>query len=147
MTQKTIINPLRICGIDVASGLRTCAHIKPASRDTGIQLEQRLNGRLVRTAVGLESALFAGRVGIKTPLGLVFGLEPLLSVLFAFSIDNLVIELESANFPELSGGASAFVFLLQSSGLRKQGGERVCVDANAPVTFSEQGRSIRYAPS
>ncbi|MDX1811257.1 MAG: UDP-3-O-acyl-N-acetylglucosamine deacetylase, partial [Gammaproteobacteria bacterium] len=97
-------------------------------------------------------------LNIENVLGILPGLQndwldlasylPLLAVVRALDIDNLLIESNSRSFPDFGNKASALLFLVQSAGVKSQNALKKTIELHAPLMVSaETGGWVRLMPS
>ena len=74
-------------------------------------------------------------------------LKPMLSVLRALGIDNVIIEVEGAALPCMENSVELLVFLIKSAGKRTQHTSKRSIKLLQPLVVSEKGKWIRLIPS
>lgn len=119
--QSTLKNPIFVNGFGLHSGKKVSMSLKPSSCNSGI-IFRRLDlcnvvdvpaviSNVVNTK--FSTVLMKDGVYIKT-------VEHLLSALFAFAIDNVIIELDDEEVPIMDGSSYPFIYLLKLSGIKFQ---------------------------
>lgn len=119
--QRTLRNEIGAVGVGVHAGKPVKVQLKPADLNTGIVFRRvDVNPHVDIPAradyVGdtrMSTTLQVGHLKIST-------VEHLLSAIAGLGIDNLIVELDSAEVPIMDGSAAPFVFLLQSAGIVEQ---------------------------
>jgi UDP-3-O-[3-hydroxymyristoyl] N-acetylglucosamine deacetylase len=135
LNQRTLKNSIRATGVGLHTGKKVLMTLLPAEPDTGIifrrvDLGQRVDIPARAENVGettLGTTLHKGDAKIST-------VEHLLSALAGLGIDNVIVEVDSAEVPIMDGSAGPFVFLLQSAGIEEQ---------KAPKRFIRILQSVR----
>jgi len=145
--QHTIKNPVSCCGVGLHSGRTVNLSIKPAPVDNGI--------RFTRTDLpGLSPIIAHMDKVVDTRLATTIGnkdyqvstTEHLMAALRAFGVDNVDIELDSAEVPIMDGSASPFFQLLKTCGKKKQNGLRKVLRITRPITYRNGESLLRISP-
>src|SRR5687768_11896402 len=117
--QRTLRRSISCAGIGLHSGNRVTLSLKPAPTDFGIRFRRLDLGGLEVTAgvdhvggINLATGLARDAVRVDT-------VEHLLSALVSLGIDNVVIELNSAEVPIMDGSAAPFVYLIHEAGVKR----------------------------
>ncbi|GAB2493820.1 UDP-3-O-acyl-N-acetylglucosamine deacetylase [Pseudoxanthomonas sangjuensis] len=145
--QRTLKNVIRATGVGLHSGEKVFMTLRPAPVNTGIVfrridldpvVELRADGTLVT-----ETTLCTGlsRDGVK-----VLTVEHLMSALAGLGVDNVYVELSSAELPIMDGSAAPFVFLLQSAGVVEQGAPKRFIRVTRPVEVRDGDKIARFEP-
>lgn len=119
--QRTLKNVIRAKGVGLHTGKDIKLAICPAEVNTGIvfrRVDHAPPAAIPARAdnIGdtrLSTTLVKNGVGIST-------VEHLLSALSGFGIDNAYIDVSAEEVPIMDGSAGAFVFLIQSAGVKEQ---------------------------
>jgi UDP-3-O-[3-hydroxymyristoyl] N-acetylglucosamine deacetylase len=72
--------------------------------------------------------------------------EHLMSALAGLGVDNVYVELSSAELPIMDGSAGPFVFLLQSAGIAEQNAPKRFIRITAPIEVTEGDKVARFVP-
>ncbi len=134
--QCTIGDPVHYVGVGLHSGKRRLMILKPSAPYTGIHF--------LRTDTQADHGLIAaywqniidsnGRTVIANEFDVrVGGVEGLLAVLRNFGIDNLLIEINSAEVPVLDGGGESLVKQIQRTGIVPQPAPRCGIWIEKPI--------------
>jgi UDP-3-O-[3-hydroxymyristoyl] N-acetylglucosamine deacetylase len=130
------------------TGAEVALEIHPAAPDCGIVFARRDlgAGREIRVepaaiAMGRNATTLAQR---DASVGTV---EHLLAAAYALRLDNLRIELDGPEVPDLDGCARAFCELLASGGMREQGAQRRVLRLARAVEIRAGERWIRAEPA
>lgn len=133
--QRTLKNVIRATGVGLHTGEKVYLTLRPAAVNTGVVFRRVDLDPVVELCakperVGdtrLSTALQEGDVSVST-------VEHLMSALAGLGIDNVYVELTSAEVPIMDGSAAPFVFLIQSAGV---------IEQSAPKEFIRVTKSIR----
>ena len=72
--------------------------------------------------------------------------EHLMSALAGLGVDNIIVELSSAELPIMDGSAGPFVFLLQSAGIEEQAKAKRFIRIKKSVTVRDGDKWARFEP-
>ncbi|WP_305806091.1 UDP-3-O-acyl-N-acetylglucosamine deacetylase [Stenotrophomonas sp. YIM B06876] len=145
--QRTLKNTIRATGVGLHSGDKVYLTLRPAPVDHGIVFRR----------VDLEPAVdVPARADLVTETTLCTGLtcgpakiqtvEHLMSALAGLGVDNVIVELSSAELPIMDGSAGPFVFLLQSAGVIEQGAAKRFIRILKPVEVTDGDKVARFEP-
>ncbi len=145
--QRTIKTLTKAKGISLHSGVCTDIIFRPAAPNTGIvfrrvDLEEPADVPAIATNVQdttLNTTIVHDGVGVST-------VEHLMSALSALGIDNLYIDINSAEVPIMDGSAAPFVFLLQSAGVELQGVPKKFIRIKKSVCVKDGDRWAKFDP-
>jgi len=119
--QKTIAKETSHTGMGLHTGCRTTITFKPAPPDSGISFIRKCNGKSYPIKVDVSSVMYAPR---RTTLGgdevKVHTVEHILAAVAGVGIDNLNIEVDEEEVPEIDGSSLPFAKLLEQSGIVEQ---------------------------
>ena len=143
--QSTLADRIEIAGVGVHSGAPVAMTLSPADPGTGVvfcrtDFDDRADAE-IRAHHTLVSA-----TDLCTIVGDIAGpsvstVEHLLAALSAFGIDNVHIEIDSAETPILDGSAQPFVDAIRQVGVKRQNVARRYVRVRKPVRV-EVGKSF-----
>jgi UDP-3-O-[3-hydroxymyristoyl] N-acetylglucosamine deacetylase len=145
--QRTIKTIIAATGVGMHTGDKVSMTLRPAAPDSGIvfrriDLPQPVDIRADPFRVGdtrLSSCLEADGVRVAT-------IEHLMSALAGLGIDNIYVDLTTAEVPIMDGSAGPFVFLLQSAGVEEQPAAKRFVRILEPVTAKQGDKWASLAP-
>jgi UDP-3-O-[3-hydroxymyristoyl] N-acetylglucosamine deacetylase len=146
--QQTIQSPASCSGVGVHSGKTVNLTIKPAPVNHGIRFVRTdLPGRPAVTAhfnnvVDTSLATVIGTEGC-----IVSTIEHLMAGFFGMSIDNATVEVDAYELPIMDGSAGPFTRLIKSAGTQVQEGPKCYFNVKAPISLSENGKSVAVYPS
>ncbi|HVK51835.1 MAG TPA: UDP-3-O-acyl-N-acetylglucosamine deacetylase [Pseudoxanthomonas sp.] len=145
--QRTLKNIIRATGVGLHSGEKVYMTLRPAPVDTGVVfrrvdlepvVEMPASAELV-TETTLCTGLTCQGAKVQT-------VEHLMSALAGLGVDNVYVELSSAELPIMDGSAGPFVFLLQSAGIAEQNAPKRFIRITAPIEVTEGDKVARFVP-
>ena len=145
--QRTLKNTIRATGVGLHSGDKVYMTLRPASVNHGIVfrrvdlqpvVEVPAKAELV-TEVTLCTGLTWNEAKIQT-------VEHLMSALAGLGVDNIIVELSSAELPIMDGSAGPFVFLLQSAGIAEQDAPKRFIRMLKTVEVTDGDKVARFSP-
>ncbi|WP_141455693.1 UDP-3-O-acyl-N-acetylglucosamine deacetylase [Pseudoxanthomonas sp. z9] len=145
--QRTLKNVIRATGVGLHSGEKVYMTLRPAPVNTGVVfrrvdlepvVEMPASAELV-TETTLCTGLSCDGAKVQT-------VEHLMSALAGLGVDNVYVELSSAELPIMDGSAGPFVFLLQSAGIAEQNAPKRFIRIKSPVEVTEGDKVARFDP-
>lgn len=145
--QRTLKNTIRATGVGLHSGDKVYMTLRPAPVNHGIVfrrvdldpvVEVPAKAELV-TEVTLCTGLTCNDAKIQT-------VEHLMSALAGLGVDNIIVELSSAELPIMDGSSGPFVFLLQSAGIVEQDAPKRFIRVLKTVEVTEGDKVARFTP-
>jgi len=145
--QRTIKNTIRATGVGLHSGNKVYMTLRPAPADHGIVFRRTDLAPVVEvpaaaglvTETTLCTGLTCGEAKIQT-------VEHLMSAAAGLGVDNLIVELSSAELPIMDGSSGPFVFLLQSAGVAEQDAPKHFIRILKDVEVREGDKIARFSP-
>jgi UDP-3-O-acyl N-acetylglucosamine deacetylase len=148
--QRTIKAQAAISGIGLQTGKPVRLKIKPAPADSGVTfIRTDLPGSpkvKIDPSNLRESKKTLQRTIIKDGRAEVHTTEHLLAALNALYIDNLDIEIDSAELPGLDGSAKEYARTIKEAGFEEQDAERRYIRIEKPIIVSNGDSSIQIIP-
>lgn len=145
--QRTLKTAVKVTGVGLHSGEKVTLGLRPAPANTGIvfcridqkPVEQiRANASLVHDT-RLSTCMEQNGVRVAT-------VEHLMSALSGLGVDNVYIDLDSAEVPIMDGSAGTFIFLLQSAGIVEQAAAKKFIRVKKTVEVKQGDRWVRFDP-
>ncbi len=145
--QRTLKSSVSVTGVGLHSGEKVTLGLRPAPVNTGIVFrrvdvkpvkEIRARAALVHDT-RLSTCMEQGGVRIAT-------VEHLMSALSGLGVDNVYVELDSAEVPIMDGSAGTFVFLLQSAGIVEQSAAKKFIRIRKTVEVRQGDKWVRFEP-
>lgn len=146
--QQTIVREVGFEGIALHGGNTVSVRLRPAAENTGIvfrRTDKKTDIRADCKAVcdtHLATTLGGGDGGAT-----VGTVEHLLSALAAFSLDNLLIELNGDELPILDGSAASWCALLGACGVRPQKAARRHIRVRREVSVNGGAQRASWRPA
>ncbi|MCK4436986.1 UDP-3-O-[3-hydroxymyristoyl] N-acetylglucosamine deacetylase [bacterium] len=146
--QRTIKSAVRYSGVGLHTGTRSTITFKPAPVGSGVKFirvdlpkkpEIKVDISLAREAPR-RTTLGDGQVEVHT-------VEHILAALTGLGLDNLLIEVDANEVPEIDGSSRPFTEMLRRAGIVEQGEEKRYGRLNEPIWISEKSASIAAFPS
>jgi UDP-3-O-[3-hydroxymyristoyl] N-acetylglucosamine deacetylase len=145
--QRTIKTSVKVTGVGLHSGEKVTLGLRPAPANSGIvfcrvdrkPVEQiRANADLVHDT-RLSTCMEQNSVRVAT-------VEHLMSALSGLGIDNVYVDLDSAEVPIMDGSAGTFIFLLQSAGIVEQSAAKKFIRIKKTVEVKQGDKWVRFDP-
>ena len=145
--QRTIKTSVKVTGVGLHSGEKVTLGLRPAPANSGIvfcrvdrkPVEQiRANAGLVHDT-RLSTCMEQNSVRVAT-------VEHLMSALSGLGIDNVYVDLDSAEVPIMDGSAGTFIFLLQSAGIVEQAAAKKFIRVKKSVEVKQGDKWVRFDP-
>ena len=145
--QRSIKTVIHATGVRLHSGQKVYMTLRPAPVNTGVvfirsDLPQPNTIRAQAHRVGdtrLSTCLDEAGVRVAT-------VEHLMSAISGLGIDNLFVDLTSAEVPIMDGSAGPFVFLLQSAGIEEQNAAKKYIRIKKPIQVTDGDKWARFEP-
>lgn len=145
--QRTLKNPIRATGVGLHTGEKVLLTLRPAPADNGVvfrrsDLDPPVDIKATPLNVGdtrLSTTLVHEGVCVST-------VEHLLSAVAGLGVDNLIVEVSSAEVPIMDGSAGPFVFLLQSAGIQEQNAPKRFIRIKRKVGVEDGDKWARFEP-
>ena len=145
--QRTIKTSVKVTGVGLHSGEKVTLGLRPAPANTGIvfcrvdkkPVEQiRVSAELVHDT-RLSTCMEQNGVRVAT-------VEHLMSALSGLGVDNIYIDLDSAEVPIMDGSAGTFIFLLQSAVIVEQAAAKKFIRVKKTVEVKHGDKWVRFDP-
>ncbi|MBI5573318.1 MAG: UDP-3-O-[3-hydroxymyristoyl] N-acetylglucosamine deacetylase [Elusimicrobia bacterium] len=147
--QKTISKEVSYSGTGLHTGNNVSIKLKPATENTGIifvRCDLPDNPKIKADISNVLTTVRGTTVGGDEKTS-VHTVEHLLATLFAFDIDNLIIEMDSNEPPIADGSALPFVELIKKAGITELSAEKKCFNLKDPVVYKNGDVLITASPS
>lgn len=145
--QRTLKNSVSVTGVGLHSGEKVTLGLRPAPVNTGIVFrrvdakpveEIRAQAVLVHDT-RLSTCMEQNGVRVAT-------IEHLMSALSGLGVDNVYVDLDSAEVPIMDGSAGTFIFLLQSAGIVEQTAAKKFIRIKKTVEVHHGDKWVRFDP-
>ena len=147
--QTTIANEAQLTGAGVHSGLDVTITLRPAAADTGVVFHRRGADGVEQAVPAVSSHVLA--TAFCTVLGGAGGvsvatIEHLMAAVHALEIDNIIIDVDSAEIPIMDGSSAAFVEALDAAGIEVLDARRAYLRILRPVRVSSDRSWAEFVP-
>jgi UDP-3-O-[3-hydroxymyristoyl] N-acetylglucosamine deacetylase/3-hydroxyacyl-[acyl-carrier-protein] dehydratase len=147
--QRTIAEKTKCAGIGLHTGNKTKVFFNPAPINTGIKFIRTDLPENPAVEVNVSSYVEAP---LRTTIGIKEGvyvhtIEHVMAALSGLQIDNIIIELEGEEFPEIDGSSLPFVKLLQEAGLKDSKEPKKHIELKKPICIRENDAYLIAFPS
>ncbi len=145
--QRTINKKVTVTGIGLHSGKEVILSLLPSKINTGIRFQRTdlaekpiipAQAHLVSDTM-MSSNLIQNGVKIGT-------VEHLLSAVSAMGIDNLLIEVSSAEIPIMDGSSLNFLELIEEVGIQEQSADKQFLKIIQPVRIEQEDKWAELIP-
>ena len=149
--QRTIKNQASLKGIGIHTGKQVCITFKPAPPDSGINfIRADLPERPTIPAdisYLLDTSIRERRSSIEKEGTEVHTIEHLMASFFGLGIDNIYVEINTAEAPAFDGSAKDIVTVLKEAGIREQDAPRKELLIKEPLWLEEEDSALIILPS
>ena len=144
--QFTLKKQVSCCGVGLHSGRTANLTLKPAPVDNGIRFFRTdLDNKYIQAhmdkVVDTRLATTIGTENFK-----ISTTEHLLAALRSNGIDNVDIDLDSAEVPIMDGSADPFIKILKNAGKQRQEGLRKVLKITKPIVYHDGDSSVSAQP-
>ncbi len=147
--QKTLAKKISCVGIGLHSGKKVSMSLLPAPVGSGISFVRTDIPKSPIIEASLNNVIHTKRA---TTLGFngvsVSTVEHLLSALSGLGVDNVRIEIDSAEVPIMDGSSAPFVYLIKTAGLKNQPeAGRTCYVIRKQIEITDGDKYVSIAPA
>ena len=145
--QKTISKKVSIQGVGLHSGDTVTLSLLPAKPDSGITFVRKdLNSN---NTIKVDPFLVSDTrlcSTLEKESAKVMTVEHLMSALYAYSIDNIIIEISGIEVPILDGSSNPFIYLIQSGEPINQEREKKFIKVKKALKYEIDGKFAMLEP-
>lgn len=145
--QKTISKKVSIQGVGLHSGDAVTLSLLPAKPDSGITFVRKdLNSN---NTIKVDPFLVSDTrlcSTLEKESAKVMTVEHLMSALYAYSIDNIIIEISGIEVPILDGSSNPFIYLIQSGEPINQEREKKFIKVKKALKYEIDGKFAMFEP-
>src|SRR6056300_33254 len=145
--QKTISKKVSIQGVGLHSGDAVTLSLLPAKPDSGITFVRKdLNSN---NTIKVDPFLVSDTrlcSTLEKESAKVMTVEHLMSALYAYSIDNIIIEISGIEVPILDGSSNPFIYLIQSGQPINQEREKKFIKVTKALKYEIDGKFAMLEP-
>jgi len=150
MRQRTLVSAFSVHGKGLHTGMDLTATFMPAPENHGYKIQRiDLHGQPTIDAIA-ESV-------VETTRGTVLGagdarcstVEHAFSALYAFGIDNVLVQVNGPELPILDGSAAPYVAKIKETGIQEQEADKDILKITEPIELKDEasGSSITLLPA
>ena len=145
--QKTISKKVSIQGVGLHSGDTVTLSLLPAKPDSGITFVRKdlKSNNTIKVDPYLVSDTRLCST-LEKESAKVMTVEHLMSALYAYSIDNIIIEISGIEVPILDGSSNPFIYLIQSGEPMNQEREKKFIKVKKALKFEIDGKFAMLEP-
>ena len=147
--QQTFDEKISYTGVGLHSGYNVKVNILPAPENTGIVFK-RTDIAEAPKINALYSLVADTRncTCLKKDTAVVSTIEHIMATLYAYGIDNAVIETDNQEFPIMDGSAKMFCDIFENAKIKKQNTPRKCLKALKTIRFEDKdGNYAELSPA
>lgn len=145
MKQRTIAKEISIKGIGLHTGKKCGLILKPAMADTGILFKLKGSDIIVPALLDYVSGGIRGTSITKDGITF-YTIEHLLATLYAYKIDNIIVEMSSFEPPIGDGSADIFVSVIEKIGTEELEKQKDIFMFNEEIIYENQDVVLKYIP-
>jgi UDP-3-O-[3-hydroxymyristoyl] N-acetylglucosamine deacetylase len=142
--QRTLAHSFTFAGVGIHTGAQSRVTVHPADVDTGRMIRAGTQTFPVRADLVVDTTRCTA---LAYEGARVLTIEHLLSALFAYQVDNVLIEVEGGEIPILDGSALPHVQAIEQSGIIAQGKPARVLILEQPLVVQERGSELRAEPA
>jgi UDP-3-O-[3-hydroxymyristoyl] N-acetylglucosamine deacetylase len=154
MLQHTIRKEISISGVGMHSGKNVRVKFIPAKVGSGITFMRsdlpgrpRIKADLMNVSSTVRGTSLSAFAKASADKGEINTVEHVLSALYALSVTNLYVELNSSELPALDGSSKPYCDLIMKAGIIRQGAKIKCINVIEPVFEMDNGKCLIALPS
>ncbi len=146
--QRSIKKEMSLRGIGLHTGRRCTVHFKPASVDEGVSFIRVDLPKRPRIRADVSSTVEAPRrISLGQGEAIVHTVEHILAAVAGMGIDNLTIEVDGNEVPEVDGSSLPFLKLLKEAGIVSQEKPKRSYKVKSPIWAEDRDGYIAVFPS
>ncbi len=146
MKQRTIAKSVDLVGIGLHKGVPVQMRLEPLPKNSGIVFYRKDKNIKIplsaKNVVDTKMATVIGKEGVS-----VSTIEHLMSAVYSYGIDNLLITLDNDEVPIMDGSAIAYCMLLDEACLRIQNAPKKILKIKKEIKVQEKDKYALLRPS
>lgn len=149
LQQTTLAKAVFLSGTGLHSGAPCRAALRPARADLGVVFRLANKDRpasLIPASVGAIAATRLSTSLADASGATIATVEHLMAAVMITGVDNLLVDVSSAELPILDGSAAPFVEAIDRAGVKQLSAARQSIKLMAPIEVSDGDRRIRATP-
>jgi len=145
LKQLTIKKTIKGVGIGLHKGEPVRFSLQPLDTNSGIVFFRSDTHTYIEAnpenVVDTQMATVIGSQGNS-----VSTIEHLLSAIYAFGIDNLLIRIDASEVPVMDGSSASFCMMLSETGIEEQNANKKIMIINKEIEIKEENRYVKISP-
>ena len=147
MKQSTIAESVNGVGIGLHKGIPIKISLEPLDADSGVVFYRSDLDRYIEAKPeNVQDTRMATVVG-NSKDDAVSTIEHLLSAVYAFGIDNILIKLDSYEVPIMDGSSASFCMMLKDAGIQRLEKKRKAIILKEKVSVEKDGKFVSLEPA
>ncbi len=146
MNQQTIAKSVELTGTGLHKGVPVTMRLEPLSAGRGIEIYRKDKNVYIpvnhKYVVDTKMATVIGKDGVR-----VSTIEHLLSAVYSYGIDNLLIVLDNDEVPIMDGSAASYCMLLDEAGIKEQNRPKRVLKVKKSVRVEDGEKFAQLNPS
>lgn len=146
MKQTTIKKAVELVGIGLHKGVPVKMRLEPAKADSGICFYRKDKNCYIpltpESVVDTKMATVIGKNGV-----VVSTIEHLMSAVYSYGIDNLLIVLDNDEVPIMDGSAISYCMLLDEAGIQELPAPKRILKIKKEITIEDGIKFVKLKPS
>ncbi|RUM65728.1 MAG: UDP-3-O-[3-hydroxymyristoyl] N-acetylglucosamine deacetylase [Sulfurospirillum sp.] len=146
MKQLTIKKEIKGVGIGLHKGEPVRFSMHPLDANSGILFYRTDTGTYIEATpenvVDTQMATVIGKEGSS-----ISTIEHMLSAIYAFGIDNLLIKIDASEVPVMDGSSTSFCMMLNETGIQELSGNKKVMILNKEVEVRDGDKFVKLTPS
>ncbi len=146
MQQRTVAKSVEIVGIGLHKGVPVTMRVEPLEADSGVVFYRKDKNRYIKLApenvIDTKMATVIGQDGV-----VVSTIEHLMSAVYSYGIDNLLVILDNDEVPIMDGSAISYCMVLDEAGIKRQKSPKKVLRIKKDVRVEQGGKFVELRPS
>jgi len=146
LKQLTIKKEIKGVGIGLHKGEPVRFSMHPLDANSGILFYRTDTGTYIEATpenvVDTQMATVIGKEGSS-----ISTIEHMLSAIYAFGIDNLLIKIDASEVPVMDGSSTSFCMMLNETGIQELSGNKKVMILNKEVEVRDGDKFVKLTPS
>ncbi|BCD59756.1 MULTISPECIES: UDP-3-O-acyl-N-acetylglucosamine deacetylase [unclassified Nitratiruptor] len=146
MRQRTIAKSVEVVGIGLHKGVPVTMRLEPLEENSGILFYRKDKNRYIelkpQNVVDTKMATVLGKDDV-----VISTIEHLMSAVYGYGIDNLLIILDHDEVPIMDGSAISYCMLLDEAGIMEQKSTKKVLRVKSEVEVRDGDKYVRLKPA
>jgi UDP-3-O-[3-hydroxymyristoyl] N-acetylglucosamine deacetylase len=146
MNQLTIAKSVEAVGIGLHKGVPVTMRLEPLEANSGIRFFRKDKNVTIdlspKSVVDTKMATVIGKDGV-----VVSTIEHLMSAVYSYGIDNLLVILDNDEVPIMDGSAISYCMMLDEAGIKSQDVPKKVLKITEPIRVEDGEKFVEFIPS